>query len=199
MSTSNYQKHTTNNPFQKILINRYFSALQKVLPKDSRTVLDVGCGEGFLLRYLPPLTQYVGIDYNEVSLQLAENSKSQIPNYKQIQNIKFQKENIYHLSFADKSFDLITCLEVLEHLQNYENALQEIRRVAKKYIILSTPHEPWFQLSNFLRGKYLMRLGNHPEHINKWNPGQFKKLISKYFIIKKEAYSFPWQIYLCQI
>jgi 2-polyprenyl-3-methyl-5-hydroxy-6-metoxy-1,4-benzoquinol methylase len=160
----------------------------------------VGCGEGFLLNYLPAQVEnYLGIDYSEEAIRLAKDpkvSRSQDP--KKIISIKFQKESVYELPFADNSFDLVTCLEVLEHLENYEKAMQEIKRVAKKYVILSVPHEPWFQMSNFLRGKYLKSLGNHPEHINKWNPKQFKQLISRYFTIKKEVYSFAWQLYLCE-
>lgn len=198
--STNYQKHTSKNPIQRFLIARYFKKLQSLFPANFSSVLDVGCGEGFLLRILPATVEnYVGIDYNEDALRFAENSKNQIQISKQIQNIKFQKENVYKLSFKDNSFDLVTCLEVLEHLDDYEKALLEIKRVAKKYVILSVPHEPWFQMSNFLRGKYLKTLGNHPEHINKWNPRQFKQLISQYFTIKKELYSFAWQIYLLEI
>lgn len=198
MTSSNFEKHTTKNPIQRFLINRYFSKLKKLFPKNINNVLDVGCGEGFLLRYLPPIQSYVGIDTNESSLYIAENSKSQIANLKKIQNIKFQKEDVYHLSFENGSFDLVTCLEVLEHLETPEKALSEIKRITKKWVILSVPHEPWFQLSNFLRGKYFSTLGNHPEHINKWNPSHFRQLIAKYFTIKKEAFSFAWQIYLCE-
>ncbi len=198
-SSSNYKKYTSSNPLQKLLITRYYKNLHKLIPQGIKTVLDVGCGEGFLLRYLPPLTQYVGVDYNEDSLYLAENSKFQAPNSKQIQNIKFQKENVYSLSLENKQFDLVFCLEVLEHLKNYEKALREIKRVAKKWVILSVPNEPWFQLSNFLRGKYLSSWGNHPEHINKWSPTQFSTIVNKYFTIKKTKYSFPWQILLCNV
>lgn len=180
------------------MIKRYFSKLKLLFPKNIDNVLDVGCGEGFLLEHLPPLQSYVGVDYSADAINLAQNSKFKAQNLKKIPNIQFQKENVYKLPFFDNSFDLVTCLEVLEHLENYEKALQEIKRVTKKWAILSVPHEPWFQMSNFLRGKYLKTLGNHPEHINKWNPKQFKQLIRKYFTIKKESYSFAWQLYLCE-
>lgn len=201
MPTSNYQKHTTNNPIQKLLINRYFHALQKLFPQDFKTVLDVGCGEGFLVEYLPNGVDYVGVDYSSESIKFAKVQSEKLVPAKagiQIQKVEFRVADIYNLPFDSKNFDLITCLEVLEHLETPEKALEEIRRVAKKYVILSVPHEPWFQLSNFLRGKYLLRFGNHPEHINKWNSFQFQKLISKYFIIKKTRYPFPWQLILAE-
>ncbi len=193
MSTSNYQKHTTTNPFQKFLLTRYFSSFEKLIPDKISNILDIGCGEGFLVSHLPKNIKYTGIDHNPESIEIAKSAA-----YQQ-RETNFLVGNVYKLPFPDKQFDLITCLEVLEHLEAPEKALAEIKRMAKKYVILSVPNEPLFQLANFLRGKYLSRFGNHPEHINQWGIRQFKKLISKYFIIKKASYSFPWQIYLCQI
>ncbi len=191
--TSNYQKHTTNNPFQKFLLTRYFSSFKKLIPDRINNILDIGCGEGFLVGHLPKNIKYTGIDHNPESIKIAKATAYQP------RETDFFVGDVYKLSFPDNQFDVVACLEVLEHLEKPEKALAEIRRVAKKYVVLSVPNEPWFQLANFLRGKYLSRLGNHPEHINRWNVSQFKKLISKYFIIKKTAYSFPWQIILCEI
>jgi ubiquinone/menaquinone biosynthesis C-methylase UbiE len=196
LAPSNYQKHTTKNPIQKFLLARYFKKLKGLFPENFSTILDIGCGEGFLLEHLPSHIGYVGIDNSTEAIQLAQDHK--IPRSQDPKNIKFQKESVYELPFHDNEFDLVTCLEVLEHLDNYEKALQEIKRVAKKYVILSVPNEPWFQLSNFIRGKYFSTLGNHPEHINRWNPKKFKQLIEKYFTIKKESFSFAWQLYLLE-
>ncbi|WP_024850493.1 class I SAM-dependent methyltransferase [Hydrogenovibrio kuenenii] len=43
------------------------------------------------------------------------------------------------LSYADDSFDVVICLAVLEHLHDWQNGLEELKRVAKHLVIATTP------------------------------------------------------------
>ncbi len=47
---------------------------------------------------------------------------------------------------------------------------RELARVSAGSVVVSVPHEPWFRVGSLIRGKYVRTLGNHPEHINHWNP-----------------------------
>jgi hypothetical protein len=72
------------------------------------------------------------------------------------------------LPFANHSFDVIICLEVLEHLERADGKqlLKELERVASRQIILSTPV-----------GKYKQNVfdGNpHQEHKCIWDPDEMK-------------------------
>lgn len=51
--------------------------------------------------------------------------------------------SITQTPFADGTFDLVTCLEVLEHLTDEEliYAKKELQRVSRKYILITTPNE----------------------------------------------------------
>lgn len=84
------------------------------------SVLDVGCGNGELKKYLPKGCQYVGVDTNPTGCAV--------------------QGCAYELVFSDKSFDTVTLLEVLEHLENPLEALIEARRVARQKIIISVPN-----------------------------------------------------------
>ena len=73
--------------------------------------------------------------------------------------------SVLALPFAARSFDVVTCLEVLEHLDDPAAAARELARVARRAVVVSVPFEPWFRAGNVLRGNYLAHLGNHPEHV----------------------------------
>ncbi len=42
--------------------------------------------------------------------------------------------------FSDKTFDVVTCVEVLEHVDNYKGLLLEMARVSKRLIFITTPN-----------------------------------------------------------
>jgi 2-polyprenyl-3-methyl-5-hydroxy-6-metoxy-1,4-benzoquinol methylase len=109
---------------------------------------------------------------------------------------RFAVEDIYRLSDADNAYDLVIASEVLEHLEDPAAALSEIVRTSRRYVLLSVPNEPAFQLTNFARGKYLRRWGNHPEHIQHWSRGRFAEFVSTQCHVISTSSSFPWTIVL---
>ena len=113
------------------------------------------------------------------------------------QNIIY-KESIYSLQRESSSFDLVICLEVLEHLDDPEMALKELGRVTNKFCLLSVPNEPLWRIMNIMRVKYISNLGNTPGHINHWSRKKFLKLLSKYFKVINYKNSTPWIIVLVE-
>ena len=97
-------------------------------------MLDVGCGEGrhiFGVMQHYPNMKCIGIDPHDDSLKKAEEG------YEYFQSIsnagaEFMEASAYSLPFPDETFDLVVCSEVLEHLHNYMDAVDEIKRVLKK-------------------------------------------------------------------
>ena len=62
------------------------------------------------------------------------------------ENINYMCQNAEKLPYADNSFDLIVSLETIEHLDNPDKFLLELRRVIKPdgTIILSCPNDPYY-------------------------------------------------------
>ncbi len=193
-STSNYKKYTRQNPLQQWLIGRFTQTLIALVRQaNPSTVLDVGCGEGFILARLEQerIAQHLeGIEISETSLKIAKEIHP---------SLSIGPGDVYHLSYDDSSFDLVLCSEVLEHLDNPSLALANIKRVSKKYCLFSVPHEPFFMLANFLRGKNLSRFGNDPEHIQHWTSVGFGNFLTKNgFTVVKKISSFPWTLVLAK-
>ncbi|HSX40785.1 MAG TPA: class I SAM-dependent methyltransferase [Candidatus Saccharimonadales bacterium] len=190
--TSNYKKHSNKNPFSKFLIANFYNTLITLIKNlKPVSILDVGCGEGFTLEKLQK--NHIG-----KRLEGMDNLQDAIDIGKKL-HPKFilKKGDVYKLPYRSSSFDLITCTEVFEHLEKPEKALDELIRVSKKYILLSVPNEPLFTMQRFLRGKNVLHLGDHPEHIQHWSAKTFETFVKrkKVRVIAGKT-PFPWTMLL---
>jgi 2-polyprenyl-3-methyl-5-hydroxy-6-metoxy-1,4-benzoquinol methylase len=191
VDTSNYRKHMSDNPIQRMLIDRFHSKIQEIITDlRPQTLLDAGCGEGFvdeiLLTAMPEL-RITGFDVLGGSVKLAS-----------MRNPRgtFSTGDIYNIEQPDSSFDVVIALEVMEHLHEPDKALAEMARVAKDYVVLSVPHEPFFCLANAARGKNLDidPKGSDPDHRNFWSREKFGQFVSRELDIVMLTGSFPWTI-----
>lgn len=141
------------------------------------TVLDLGCANG---PFLPTLNHYsfrtIAVDINKIEIF---NAKKLIRNScVNLININLMNSDAVELPFKSEYFDLIFCLEVLEHIKNPNKALKEIQRVLKTngIFICSLPVEIGFSLLlRTLIGKFLnIRRPNYT----------FKEIIRSVFLKK---------------
>lgn len=191
LSSDNYRKYKSLNPFVRIGVYSFLKEVLRLVNGISpKNLLDAGCGEGFVMRYLwdhykgvLPLTGF-DMDYNAISQARSINPGQHLA-----------QASIYNMPFRDKSFDLVICLEVLEHLTRVDGALAEISRVARGDCIISVPFEPYFSICRALSGKDFFRLGRNPDHINYLKMPQMKEKLANGFILEKTLISFPWIIF----
>lgn len=198
----NYEdKYNSNNPVSKVLMNNFIDSIRKLIKdidrKEITSVCEVGAGEGELLKNI--IKVYPGAIYS--ATDLSKRKIKEAKNNLKIKNINFSVQNAENLNkFKDKQFDLVICCEVLEHVKNYNKSLKELKRISKKYILISVPNEPIWRMLNMTRGKYWKTLGNTPGHINHWNIFSFDKLVkSEKLVILGKKYPLPWQMMLLRI
>lgn len=186
-NTTNFEKHTNQNPISRFFLDNFTNVLiATIKPLKPESVLDVGAGEGFVLERLRKEKigkKLEGIEYMDEAIELGKKTNPLV---------KIKKGDIYKLPYKDNAFDVVICTEVMEHLEDPKAALKELKRVTAKHLVLSVPNEPLFTIQRFLRGKNMMKLGDHPEHIQHWNSGSFRKFVETEVKVLEVKTPLPW-------
>ncbi len=187
------RKYTETNFITRKLIENFYLAIKNIAPKDDvKKVLEVGCGHGFSTKYIREIFRGATVEASDYQDYLIEDAKINNP------DINISKESIYELNRLKDSFNLVLSLEVMEHLEDPERALEEIERVTNNYCILSVPNEPLWRFLNVLRGKYLKNFGNTEGHINHWSKKSFIKFVEKHFDVVDVKTPLPWIVILAK-
>lgn len=117
-------------------IEAYFLALNRYVDEGA-TVLDVGFGLGYGVNILAIKAKEVsGVDVEEKSLKYCQSFVMG----KNPRLVHLSLYDGYHLPFANNAFDVVTCVDVIEHVEDYDRFLKELLRVARKGVFLSTPN-----------------------------------------------------------
>jgi 2-polyprenyl-3-methyl-5-hydroxy-6-metoxy-1,4-benzoquinol methylase len=186
-----YDKYGTKNPVARFLVGRFLASVDEaVMELAPQSVLDVGCGEGIVTERIAralPTARVVGLDVGDPALAAEWERRAG-------GNLEFHAGSAYELPFEDGSFELVTALEVLEHLERPAEALAELRRVASRAIVASVPREPVWRVTNVLSGRYWGALGNTPGHVNHWSKRGFRELVSGAGEVARVRAPFPWTV-----
>ena len=105
--------------------------------EDNTDVLDVGCLNGNLYNFIKDkkrrIKSFSGIDLSEKLIELAT---------ERFPEQTWKVAECHTLPFEDNSFDVVTALEVIEHIEDPDIMIQEIMRVTRPNgsVIITTPN-----------------------------------------------------------
>ena len=187
------RKYESQNPVQRWLLGRFHRTVRGWID-DVRParVLDFGCGEGYFwqaMARLGPLPEVVGLDVRQDAVDAAS---ARVP------GATFLCRDLFDLDPAAGRFDLVVASETLEHLYEPAPVLERLCRLSRGHLLLTVPREPFFQLSNLLRGRDVGRLGNHPEHVQRWSRAGFVRFASPLVAVERVDTSFPFTLVLAR-
>lgn len=136
---------------------------------EGRRVLDIGCGEGYGSAMLAEKAAHVvGTDSSEEVIEYAAAKYSGA-------NLEFRCMPAEKHAFADGSFDVVVCLELIEHVEDYVAVMEEMHRLLKPggILILSTPNK---DVTSPGREKPI-----HEFHVHEFTIPELWELCQRYF------------------
>lgn len=118
-------------------------------------VIDVGCGPGFVLKALSAhksIEELYGVDFSRSAIKRC---REELPTG------MFLMGDVYHLACRNETFDVVICMETLEHLDRTPKAIEELFRVCRigGHVIITIP--------NGARDEYV-------GHLNFWTEQEFR-------------------------
>ena len=109
--------------------------VHRLRPPDRRgLILDAGCGDGALSRDVLSNSSATGAVGMDLSIRRA------LRGGRDVQDVKFTSGSIYDIPFADNTFPLVLCTDLLEHLDDPARAFSELVRVSSKHVLISVPY-----------------------------------------------------------
>jgi ubiquinone/menaquinone biosynthesis C-methylase UbiE len=99
-----------------------------------KTMLDLGCGEGYGSETLARAARFVVAADNALEVVAHARARYARP------NVAFVVCDAQRLPFKPASFDTVISFEVIEHIPDVRRYLEEIKRVAARRVIISTPN-----------------------------------------------------------
>jgi len=143
----------------------YPNIIWQKMDKMAKTILDVGCGDGSFIALLNKDKKFEVIGIDAYKPYLAKAKKTGV--YK-----KLILGDVRKLPFKEKSFDIVLCSQVIEHLKKEEGEelIRDLEKTAKRQVIVATtvgffPYEPF-------EGKDENPLQVHQSG---WEPKEFEK------------------------
>ncbi|HET6568349.1 MAG TPA: class I SAM-dependent methyltransferase [Rhodothermales bacterium] len=191
--SSNHHKYQTRSRVYQWHLQEFMECLYDLIAQTNpRSVLDAGCGEGHTVKYLAernPDLKLTGVDVSEGAVGFAQEQLGD--------RARFRAGSVYKLPFSDRSFDTVVCSEVLEHLDEPERAVAELKRVARNAVVITVPREPYFQWLNNV-GQWL-GVSPDPGHVNFWNKEEFQRFVAGHFEDPAFAWKHTYQLALAYV
>jgi len=189
----NIEKHTSRNPLLRKTMEKFNTAVAFMAAEAGpKTVLDIGCGEGFTTMAIAdrlPGAKVTALDVDRTAIAYAKK-------HSQRRNITYGHGDIFSIKGR---YDLVVCNEVLEHLDAYEKALDSVFSASRRHVLVSVPNEPLFRLANMARLRHASRLGNPRGHVNHWTRKQLSRILSRHGRIVEVRTSGFWNIALVEV
>lgn len=148
-------------------LHRYLEACEIAAGK---VVLDIACGEGYGSAVLAQKAdKVIGVD---ISVETIEHAQRRYKN----ENLEYLAGSCARIPLCDASVDMVVSFETIEHHEQHEQMMQEIKRVLRPtgVLLISSPDKNHYSAS--VGPDYI-----NPYHVKELYQHEFKQLLGNYF------------------
>lgn len=129
---------------------------------ECKNLLDVGSGRGVFL--FPLLNEFPNLNVTSIDILPYRTELLNCLKDGGIKNLHPYNADICNWDYPRKTFDVVTALEVLEHIPDTDSAVKNIVGLAKKYVVVSVPSKS----------------DNNPEHIHLFSNGDLEDVFKRH-------------------
>lgn len=179
--------------FGKLFGRDIIKFLQRHVPLDGRTILDFGCGPGFVLEELLRTCNNVrvmGVDFSRESVLTAESRLRGLGGFGQVVSAE-----TVPVSLPDQCCDIILMIEVIEHLddETLQKTLQEASRLLRPggYFLVTTPNHEDLDASKTACPECGC-VFHRWQHVRTWNPDMLASTLEAYGMATQSIMDTLW-------
>lgn len=160
------------SPAPRIRRDKLISWISKIAPK---SLLDVGCGNGEFLLDVNQLMPAIKLTGADISNNVIESNRARI------QGMIFNELDINSEKLQSR-FDVVVCMEVLEHCSDYRVVMQRLAAMTEKWLLITVPCGPLFVIDR--------RVG----HVRHFKPEEIVEALTNVglHVIKLQQWGFPF-------
>lgn len=157
------------------VLQEKIGVILRSIPSDVKTILDVGCGNGAITNVLGKQFDVTAVDRSEEALSYVQTRK--------------MKAEATCLPFADNSCDLVFSSEMLEHIpdDNFQKTINEIKRVAAKYIMISVPNAENIEKS-LIQCESCSFIYNRSYHFRSFDENTLRNLFPEFALLSVKTF-----------
>ncbi|HRN54043.1 MAG TPA: class I SAM-dependent methyltransferase [Gemmatimonadaceae bacterium] len=168
--SNNHRKWEYGNSIYQWVLGRYLDRMAAQVRRiGPASVLDAGCGEGYVYRGLRArgvAARWQGVDLSSAAVAFAAARSPEA---------MWSAADLRRLPFPDRDAELVLCSQVLEHIPLPEVVRDELARVSARWLLVSVPLEPLFR--GICAVTVATGIGQDPGHVNFWTPARFRNFL----------------------
>lgn len=141
----------------------YPSVLRGLIPRNTITILDVGCGNGRIMSWINFDKKYKvsGLDIKKSDLKQAQETGV----YTDLLHLNLVKDKL-----PKRKFDVTVCSQVVEHLDKRDSIklIKSVEKMTKNRVIIAT-------INGYFPYDHIQSKNKYDQHRSGWDPGDFIK------------------------